>query len=63
MLYSTGISSGVLPLHQSDVISVLPAVQALTGSDTTSKIENKKTALKVVGKRLPKISYNSEKQP
>ena len=63
MLYSTGISSGVLQFHQSGVIGVLPTVQALTGSDTTSKIGNKKTALKVVEKRLPKIPYNSEKQP
>ena len=42
-----------LPVHklpdklESDVIDILPAVHALTGCDTTSKIETKSSALKI----------------
>ena len=43
MLYSQGISSRVLPIHQiADIISVLSAVHALTDSDSTSKIGDKR---------------------
>ena len=54
MLYGQGVSSRALSIPQipetleSDVISVLPAVHALSGCDSTCKIGSKKTALKVV---------------
>ena len=54
MLYGQGVSSRVLPIHEiadsleSDVISALPAVHALTRCDSTSKIVGKQTVLKVV---------------
>ena len=46
----------VVPVHtlvttlSADIISVLPAVHALTGCDTTSKINTKKAVLKTVFK-------------
>ena len=54
MLYGQGVSSRALSIPkiaetlERDVISVLPAVHALSGCDSTSKIGSKKTALKVV---------------
>ena len=54
MLYGQGVSSRALSIPkiaetlESDVISVLPAVHALSGCDSTSKFGSKKTALKVV---------------
>ena len=51
--YTVQVIETVLPIHQitdtleSDVISVLPAIDALTGCCSASKIGDKKTALKV----------------
>ena len=47
MLYGQGVSSRVLPIYEiadsleSDVISALPTIHALTGGDSTSKIVGK----------------------
>ena len=64
-----GVSSRVLPIHQiadtleSDVISVLPTIHALTGGDSTSKIGCKKTTLKVIENGVAENLLQFGKQP
>jgi len=56
LICNSGIRRVILPLHDicsalgNDLINCLPAVHALTGCDTTSKIATKSAALNVVQK-------------
>ena len=69
MLHSQGVSSRALSIPkiaetlESDVISVLPAVHALSGCDSTSKIGSKKTALKVLEGGLVESLLEFGRQP
>ena len=69
VLYGQGLSTRALSIPkisdtlESDVISVLPAVHALSGCDSTSKIGGKKAALKVVESGLAESLSEFGKQP
>ena len=69
MLHSQGVSSRALSIPkiaetlESDVISVLPAVHALSRCDSTSKIGSKKTALKVLEGGLVESLLEFGRQP
>ena len=69
VFYGQGLSTRALSIPkisdtlERDVISVLPAVHALSGCDSTSKIGGKTTGLKVVESGLAESLYEFGKQP
>ena len=68
-LYGHGLSTRTFSIPkisdtlETDVISVLPAIHALSSCDTTSKIGGKKTALEVVEGGLSESLSKFGKQP
>ena len=69
VLGGQGATSRAIPVHDlaerigQNVRDILPAVHALTGCDTTSKVETKKSALKAVECRGSELLSSFEKEP